>query len=757
MFASNSPSSHAALSSSSSVPRALSPGVLRIMAVEGSLSPEAYEAALLFLGIRPGQRHWNVFWRSVLGFWGALFFAAGVICFFAYNWADMHHFLKFALIASLILISGGIAIWRGLDSLPGNAGLLLASLCAGPLLAVYGQVYQSGADAWELFRAWTLAMLPLACVGRQAALWLLLWLAGSAWGTLYLGSLPIRSYYTIPGVPEVLLAQTLVLAGWEAVSYRWKNKAGHAWMQAAWFPRCIGVATLFALTCNLAWRMLRHRQEIYDGYLFLPEGSTCVVLYGVLLAGGWLWYRKVRPDLLMISCGLFSLAVLLLCMLIAHITRWDAWAFFLLGSLLAGITAGCGLLLRRLHHAMELEKAANSEAQSYTPGFFAQHGTSSSWDALWDHLRTTNLLTVEAPRIPASASAPWYVAALIAAGGWVSACFLTCFLALFVYMTLGIRSESEIPLFLGGIVFLVIARLFMRRESIFLGQFALALALTGTLAIAGAVVMASGYTPSRLLVLACMIAALYPFMHNSAYRHIAAIFGLLSFFLGLNFLIESDMFSWRHARLDNGKLYVLQALHALWYAFLSVAMSYGWLTEQKWRTNARMHVLLPPLLRGMYCVLLVSVVFSLLNRSMGYAIHVFEHLQGMLGIGPGIGLVCCASMMTKTLYRTSTMRLFFWGLIVLALIGGWFLPGISVGLLGLTLGRYRGDLVALGVTIAALVAYFFCYYYNLDTTLLYKSQALMGSGALLCAGGFCMHMLMQCDVAAACGRRACVR
>ena len=60
----------------------------------------------------------------------------------------------------------------------------------------------------------------------------------------------------------------------------------------------------------------------------------------------------------MISCGLFSLASLFVCILIkAHPLDWDAGSFLIWGLLIAGITAGCGLLLRHLQHRMELEKA----------------------------------------------------------------------------------------------------------------------------------------------------------------------------------------------------------------------------------------------------------------------------------------------------------------------------------------------------------------------------------------------------------------
>ncbi|MCL2790266.1 MAG: DUF4401 domain-containing protein [Desulfobulbus sp.] len=760
MSENNNPAEISVPSSSAKIPRALSHEALRIMVMEGTLSPEAYEAAVRFLGIRPGPSQWNGFWLRIFSSWGTLFFASGVICFFAYNWAQMHHFLKFALIASLILASGLVALWRGLDSLPGKLALLLASLCVGPLLAIYGQMYQSGADAWELFRAWTLVLLPLAFAGRQAALWLLVWLAGNAWGGFYLFSLPMSDNVFFRGVPELLLAQSLCLAGWEAAAHHWKGNMEHRWLTATWLPRLIGFVTLASLTAHLAFRIFEGHWPDYDSHLFLPTGVSCTALYTCLLLGGWLWYRKKRPDLFMLSCGLFSLAALLICGLIKGlVSTWDAGGLLLLGLAIAGLTAGCGLLLSRLHQAMEAEKAVHSEPLSSAPGFFATFRTRFSWDALWNYLREVHVLVGDSPHIPSKSTTPWYITVQLAIGGWVSAIFFICFLGTFLYMTLGIHFELEGPLFIGGMIFLAAARLLMQRASIFTEQFALALAIAGTVAVAAAFVVGtlSLRSAERLapLVVALVIAAVYPFMRHGAYRYIAAVCGLLCFFGGLDFLIWHDMYvyawrgAWPYSQELSQAMHVRQVLYVVWHSFLCVAMAYGWLTEQQWRTNARLSGLLAPVLHGMYCALLVSVVVSL--GSMGSEFWMFEPVRSMVGIGAGIGLVYCAHMMTRTLAGASPMRLLFLGFAILALAGGWFLPGLSVGLLGLALGRYRGDTVTLGVTVAALIAYFFCYYYNLETSLLYKSVSLMGSGAVLCAAAFCLYMLTKQERAAVAG------
>lgn len=63
--------------------------------------------------------------------------------------------------------------WRlGLERAAGKAALLAASLLVGALLALAGQIYQTGADTWELFAVWALMVFPWVAASRFSALWL---------------------------------------------------------------------------------------------------------------------------------------------------------------------------------------------------------------------------------------------------------------------------------------------------------------------------------------------------------------------------------------------------------------------------------------------------------------------------------------------------------------------------------------------------------------------------------------------------------
>ncbi|HLO93080.1 MAG TPA: DUF2157 domain-containing protein, partial [Burkholderiaceae bacterium] len=92
----------------------------------------------------------------------------GVMMWVAANWGELPRVTRFALLQGLLAASllGAWArpAWRG-------AGGLLALLSLGGLLALFGQTYPTGADAWQLFALWAALALPLAWGARSELVW----------------------------------------------------------------------------------------------------------------------------------------------------------------------------------------------------------------------------------------------------------------------------------------------------------------------------------------------------------------------------------------------------------------------------------------------------------------------------------------------------------------------------------------------------------------------------------------------------------
>jgi len=144
---------------------------LTAIAAAGGLSEQALARALELASESPPPAQWRAFLSRSFLFLGAALMLAGVIFFFAFNWADLGRFAKLALL-ELAVAGAAAGAWQFGRNAAGEAALTAAAILVGPLLAVYGQAYQTGADAWELSAFWSALILPWVALARMPTLWL---------------------------------------------------------------------------------------------------------------------------------------------------------------------------------------------------------------------------------------------------------------------------------------------------------------------------------------------------------------------------------------------------------------------------------------------------------------------------------------------------------------------------------------------------------------------------------------------------------
>ena len=92
----------------------------------------------------------------------------GLVFWIAANWDGLGRLGRFALLQGTVVVMALGAFARPGARLPLS---LLVWLATGGLLAYFGQTYQTGADAWQLFVLWSALTLPLALSLRHDALW----------------------------------------------------------------------------------------------------------------------------------------------------------------------------------------------------------------------------------------------------------------------------------------------------------------------------------------------------------------------------------------------------------------------------------------------------------------------------------------------------------------------------------------------------------------------------------------------------------
>ena len=162
----------------------------------------------------------------------------------------------------------------------------------GPLLTVYGQAYQTGADAWELFLGWGLLVLPWVALARFGPLWLFELLVVNVGLSLY-------STQVLGGRDAVFFELLLALALLNGLAWTLHEagaQRGLAWLQGRWLPRVLCLMTLGPLLV------------LADTWLLAPEEARAPQWVGsallVLACGGaWAFHRRVRRELFLLTAA----------------------------------------------------------------------------------------------------------------------------------------------------------------------------------------------------------------------------------------------------------------------------------------------------------------------------------------------------------------------------------------------------------------------------------------------------------------------
>lgn len=268
-------------------------GQLFKLAEAGSLTSKELARAAQLAPLRPSSEAWLLAADRLLAFAGALLLGAAVVFFFAYNWAELHRFAKFGLATAGLAGCVGVALFSQPFGTVYRAALLGACIMTGALLALVGQTYQTGADIWELFLAWTLLMLPFALLARSSASWAL-WLV----------------------VANVALVRGLAQARWSVAFGDWFGPA------AILLVAGLNLAALLLFEV-LGERLLsvprRHLPRLAVAGMLAPlipgamigwwggELATVTLVFFVVAAVGFKAYLNLRRDVLALALVAFSL------------------------------------------------------------------------------------------------------------------------------------------------------------------------------------------------------------------------------------------------------------------------------------------------------------------------------------------------------------------------------------------------------------------------------------------------------------------
>ena len=271
------------------------------------------------------DRHlWLQFAHYLLLGAGVAFLLSGVGFFFAYNWAGLPRLAKLAAAGGLLAGTGLIATLAPLRDGLRRVLLTATVVLIGVLLAVLGQVYQTGADSFQLFLLWSVFALPWVALVAYPPLWLIF---------IVLLNTTLILYTQQVGVAWEALATSIVLFVFNvivwAVVYMLRSGDG----TFSWLIKLVALWTATVATINTATGSL--------GDDLLALGLALVLATGVYIY----WVRLGLAERSVFYLAVVGCSVVFTVLFIFLRAVDGAWALFVLGFVLVGAIS---LLVRYL-------------------------------------------------------------------------------------------------------------------------------------------------------------------------------------------------------------------------------------------------------------------------------------------------------------------------------------------------------------------------------------------------------------------------
>lgn len=277
---------------------------------------------------------WRRFLNLLLPALGISLMVSGIIFFFAYNWADLNKFAKLGLLEGMLVIAIALVLFTRWNLPVKQIILTGASFLVGALFAVYGQIYQTGANAYDFFLGWTVFVTLWVIVSGYLPLWL-----------VWIGLVNITIYFykeqiavSNEGLMVLLNNSRTLICTLAVIVAEGLYALGKTRKRTAWFINTVALVALASATLNVM-------DSILSGYghlaVILP--IALVIFVGGLIFGfckRQLFYIATIPfcALLILDTFLFKLVE----------KRADIAVVLLMGLVLIAGTTGLVSLIIKL-------------------------------------------------------------------------------------------------------------------------------------------------------------------------------------------------------------------------------------------------------------------------------------------------------------------------------------------------------------------------------------------------------------------------
>lgn len=348
---------------------------------------------------------------AIYGF-GVASLIASVVTFIAHNWTYLGTGVKLGGIGAAIIICAAVWVIKRFDSLSAQSFGIAAQVLIGVWLAAAGQIYQAPGGLQDLLLIWAVLGLPFALASRSAAHWAV-WFA-----VVFLAAVSPMGLRLLSAVgPDfqamILLSGGLILGAGLVVAF---YKEAPIWFLAL---LSIGVSVLCVWA---SWFGL------FDADWLGHYGPSFIALIVVSVLGWRSYVKRVVSTTAILSSATMVVIVSIVAYFLAELLDDGFLFFFVMTGLVCAGTYGMVLVFKHLRTFIETE--GDTEA--------------------------------------APDDNPWYMDALIGAGGVATTGFASGLIAMIIGLSGLLEDNWEVSLLVIGVVVYGLS-IFIRRTTS--GQF----------------------------------------------------------------------------------------------------------------------------------------------------------------------------------------------------------------------------------------------------------------------------------------------
>lgn len=268
---------------------------IQILSRHSNLSEKEINV-LLRENVYNSQEAWQKFIKLFLISLGAGLTVSGIIFFFAYNWAELPKFAKIGLTEILVISTTALAVFPKINSNTRNIILTGAAALVGVLFAVFGQVYQTGADAYDFFLAWTIFITLWVTISNFAPLWLLYMILINT--TLILYSEQVAKWNESIIILLLFALNTVTLAGSLLLVYYKKLNI------PSWFTNILSLAVVSISTFGLCLDFVDSHKTLLSFLIPLTIVTyTLGIWYGFKTKNS-IYFALIPLSIVIITCSL---------------------------------------------------------------------------------------------------------------------------------------------------------------------------------------------------------------------------------------------------------------------------------------------------------------------------------------------------------------------------------------------------------------------------------------------------------------------